>query len=173
MLNCWCWISLYSYKYSWVLFLEAVKLLRSFLIFFQAVLGRTRAVFRLELFWILWKNSPKFLMPSKLWGFSILVGENKTILPTLCEFQGLFPLILLVSFISWTQFSSVMSDSLWPYGLQHKDIPVHHQLTELAQTLIHRVSDAIQPSHPLPSPSPPAFNLSQHQDLFQWVSSSH
>ena len=49
--------------------------------------------------------------------------------------------------------------------------PVHHPLPELAQTHVHRVSDAIQPSHPL-SPSP-AFNLSQHQGLFQWVSSSH
>ena len=51
--------------------------------------------------------------------------------------------------------------------------PVHHQLPELIQTHIHRISDAIQPSHPLSSPSPPAFNLSQHQGLFQWVSSSH
>ena len=51
--------------------------------------------------------------------------------------------------------------------------PVHHQLPELAQTLVHWVSDAIQPSHPLSSPSPPAFNLSQHQGLFQRVSSSH
>ena len=51
--------------------------------------------------------------------------------------------------------------------------PVHHQLLELAQTHVHRVSDAIQPFHPLSSPSPPAFNLSQHQGLFQWVSSLH
>ena len=51
--------------------------------------------------------------------------------------------------------------------------PVHHQLPELAQTHVHWVGDAIQPSHPLLSPSPPAFNLSQHQSLFQWVSSSH
>ena len=51
--------------------------------------------------------------------------------------------------------------------------PVHHQLSELAQTQVHEVGDAIQPSHPLSSPSPPAFNLSQHQDLFQGVSSSH
>ena len=50
---------------------------------------------------------------------------------------------------------------------------VHHQLLELAQTQVHQVSDAIQPSHPLSSPSPPAFNLSQHQGLFQGVSSSH
>ena len=47
--------------------------------------------------------------------------------------------------------------------------PVHHQIPELAQTHIHRVSDTIQPSHPLSTPSPPAFNLSQHQGLFQWV----
>ena len=52
-------------------------------------------------------------------------------------------------------------------------LPVHHQLPELAQSYVHRVGDAIQPSHPLSSPSPPAFNLSQHQGLFQWVSSSH
>ena len=51
--------------------------------------------------------------------------------------------------------------------------PVHHQLLKLAQTHVHWVGDAIQPSHPLLSPSPPAFNLSQHQGLFQWVSSSH
>jgi len=50
---------------------------------------------------------------------------------------------------------------------------VHHQLLELAQTQVHQVGDAIQPSHPLSSPSPPAFNLSQHQGLFQGVSSSH
>ena len=49
----------------------------------------------------------------------------------------------------------------------------HHQLPELAQTHVHQVSDAIQPSHPLLSPSPPAFNPSQHQGLFQWISSSH
>ena len=51
--------------------------------------------------------------------------------------------------------------------------PVHHQLLEFSQTHVHWVGDAIQPSYPLSSPSPPAFNLSQHQDLFQWVSSSH
>ena len=52
-------------------------------------------------------------------------------------------------------------------------LPVHHQLLECTQTHVHWVSDAIQPSHPLLSPSPPAFNLSQHQDLFKWVRSSH
>ena len=72
------------------------------------------------------------------------------------------------------QFSrSVMSDSLQPHGPQHTRPPVHHQLPEFTQIHVHWVSDAIQPSHPLPSPSPPAFNLSQHQGLFKWVSSSH
>ena len=51
--------------------------------------------------------------------------------------------------------------------------PVHHQLLKLAQTHVYEVGDAIQPSHPLSSPSPPALNPSQHQGLFQWVSSSH
>ena len=49
--------------------------------------------------------------------------------------------------------------------------PVHHQLPEPAQTHVHWVGDAIQPSHPLSSPTPPAFSLSHHQGLFQWVSS--
>ena len=72
------------------------------------------------------------------------------------------------------QFSSVASDPLWPHGLYATPgLPVHHQLPEFTQTHVHWVDDAIQPSHPLSSPSPPAFNLSQHQGLFQWVSSSH
>ena len=52
-------------------------------------------------------------------------------------------------------------------------LPVHHQLLEFTQTHVHWVGDAIQPSHPLLSPSPPALNLCQHQGLFQWVSSLH
>ena len=52
-------------------------------------------------------------------------------------------------------------------------LPVHHQLPEFTQTHIHRVGDAIQPSHPLSSPSPPAPNPSQHQGLFQWISYSY
>ena len=51
-------------------------------------------------------------------------------------------------------------------------LPVHHQLLEFTQTHVHWAGDAIQPPHPLSSPSPPAFNLSQHQGLFQWVSTS-
>ena len=72
------------------------------------------------------------------------------------------------------QFSSVAQSFLTlcdPMDCSSSGFPVHHQLLELAQTHVHRVSDAIQPSHPLSSPSPPAFNLSQHQGLFQWVGS--
>ena len=71
------------------------------------------------------------------------------------------------------QFShSVPSNSLRPVECSVPGFPVHHQLPELTQTHVHWVGDAIQPSHPLFSPSP-AFNLSQHQGVFKWVSSSH
>ena len=60
-----------------------------------------------------------------------------------------------------------------PMDYSTPGFPVHHQLPELAQTQVHRVSEAIQPSHPPSSPSPPAFNLAQHQGIFQWVSSLH
>ena len=60
-----------------------------------------------------------------------------------------------------------------PMNCSTPGLPVHHQLPELTQTHVHPVGDAIQPSHPLSSHSPPAFNLSQHQGLFQTVSSSH
>ena len=73
------------------------------------------------------------------------------------------------------QFShSSLSNSLWPHEHQYTPgFPGHHQLLKLTQTHIHRISDAIQPSDPLSHPSPPDFNLSQYQGLFQWVSSSH
>ena len=93
------------------------------------------------------------------------------------------------------KFPSLVADNLiqWPIAvMQHEHhtvqslsrvrlfatpsmpgFPVHHQLHELTQTHVHQVSDAIQPSHPLLSPSPPAFNLFQHQGLFQRVSSLH
>ena len=74
---------------------------------------------------------------------------------------------MIVSWINYSvQFSfSVMSDSLWPHRLQHTSFHAFHHLPEHAQTHVHWVGDAIQPSHPLLSPSPPAFNLSQHQGL--------
>ena len=79
-----------------------------------------------------------------------------------------------VNQFSSVQFSrSVVSDSLRPHEPQHIRPPIHHQLLESTQTHVHWVSDAIQPSHPLLSPSPPDLNLSQHQGLFQWVSTYH
>ena len=78
--------------------------------------------------------------------------------------------IYLIQFSSDTQLCLTLCD---PMGCSMPGFPVHHQLPRLAQTHIHRVGDAIQPSHPLSSPSAPAFNLSQHQGLFQRVGSSH
>ena len=77
---------------------------------------------------------------------------------------------------SSVQFSSVAQSCPTlcdPMNRSTPGLPVHHHLPVFTQTHIHRVSGAIQPSHPLSSPSPSAFNLSQHQGLFQWVSSSH
>ena len=67
----------------------------------------------------------------------------------------------------------VMSNSLQPHDCSTPDFPVFHCLSEFAQTHVHWVNDAIQPSQPLSLPSPPALSLSQHQSLFQWVSSWH
>ena len=77
---------------------------------------------------------------------------------------------------SSVQFSSVaqLCPTLCnPMNCSMPGLPVHHQLPEFTHTLVHRVGDAIQPSHPLSSPSPPAPNPYQHQSLFQWVNSSH
>ena len=73
------------------------------------------------------------------------------------------------------QFSSVqLCPTLCdPMNRSTPGLPVHHQLPEFIQTHVHWVGDVIQPSHPLSFPSPPAFNLSQHQGLFQGVHSSH
>ena len=83
--------------------------------------------------------------------------------------------ILTFATTAWTSvhfIRSVLSDFLQSHELQHTR-PPHHQLPEPAQTLVHRIGDAIQPSHPLSSPSHAALNLSQHQGLYQGVSSLH
>ena len=71
------------------------------------------------------------------------------------------------------QFSRSVASLCDPMNCSMPGLPVHHQLPEFTQTHVHRVGDAIQPSHPLSTPSPPAPNPSQHQGLFQWVNSSH
>ena len=81
-----------------------------------------------------------------------------------------------LNFSFWNQFSSVTQSCptlCYPMDCSTPGFPVHHPLPELTQTHDHHVGDAIQPCHPLSSPSPPTFNLSQHQGIFQRVGSSH
>ena len=86
-------------------------------------------------------------------------------------------LIMVLNITNYSfQFSSVAHSCPTlcdPMNHGMPSLPVHHQLPEFTQTYVHRVGDAIQPSHPLSSPSPPAPNPSQHQGLFQRVNSSH
>ena len=82
----------------------------------------------------------------------------------------------LNQYLSSVQFNSVAQSCPTlcnPMNRSTPGLPVHYQLPEFTQTQVHQVGDAIQPSHPLSSPSPPAPNPSQHQSLFQWVNSSH
>ena len=82
--------------------------------------------------------------------------------------------VYLEQWMHSVQFSrSVVSDSSDTMDHSTPGFPVHHQLLEFTQTHLHWIGDAIQPSHPLSSLSPPAFNLSQHQGIFKWVLSSH
>ena len=85
-------------------------------------------------------------------------------------------LFLKTSSVHLSSVSSVAQSSLTlchPMDCGRPGLPVHHQLPEFIQTHVHWVGDAIQPSHPRSFPSPPVFNLSQHQGLFQCVNSSH
>ena len=75
-----------------------------------------------------------------------------------------------VQFSSVAQLCPTLCD---PMNCSTLGFPVHHQHLELAQTHVHQVGDTIQPSHPLSPPPPPAYNLSQNQSLFQWISSLH
>ena len=109
-------------------------------------------------------------------GQSIEASASASVLPM--NIQDWFPLGLTglissqsssVHFSPVAQSCPTLSD---PMDYSTPGFPVHHQLLEFTQTHVHWVGDAIQPSHSLSSPSPPAFNLSQHWGLFQWVSSS-
>ena len=93
-----------------------------------------------------------------------------------CEFTYKWIFFQNIYYYVSVQFSSVAQPCPTlcdPMNHSTPGLPVHHQLPEFTQTHVHRVSDAIQPSHPLSSPSPPTPNPSQHQGLFQWVISSH
>ena len=101
--------------------------------------------------------------------------------PLFIEIQLTYNVVLISAIqksdsLSSVQFSSVMQSCLTlcnPIDCSTSDLPVHHQLPEFTQIHVHWVSDAVQPSQPLSSPSPSSFNLSQHQGLFQWVGSLH
>ena len=77
------------------------------------------------------------------------------------------------SSVQFSSFAQLCLTLCNPMNYSMPGLPVHHQFLEFTQTHVHRVSDAIQPSHTLLSPSPPAPNPSQHQSLFQWLNSSH
>ena len=104
--------------------------------------------------------------------FSTLRFKPAFSLPSFSFIKRLF----CYSSLSAIQFSSVAESCpvfCDPMDCSMPGLPLHHQLLELTQTHVLWVDDPIQPSYPLSSPSPPAFNLSQHQGLFKWVSSSH
>ena len=85
-------------------------------------------------------------------------------------FMGIIFFLSPVQFRSLAQLCPTLCD---PMNRRTPGLPVDHQLPESTQTHVHCVGDAILPSHPPSSPSPPSLHCSQHQGLFQWVSSSH
>ena len=118
----------------------------------------------------------ELVMGREGWGAIVNgVTKSRTRLSNWTE-CNLVPRISVNTCFDLIQFSSVaqLCPTLCnPMNCSTPGLPVHHQWPEFTQTHIHWVGDAIQPSHPLLSPSPPALNLSQHQSLFKWVSSSH
>ena len=118
-----------------------------------------------------WTGRPDMLqsMGSKRVGHDWATELNWTVIMYL-------HLEFLQNFISYSSVNSITQSCPTlcdPIYCSTPGLPVHHKLPEFTQTHVHWVGDAIHPSHPLLSPSHPAFNLSQHQGLFQWVSSSH
>ena len=109
------------------------------------------------------------------WGSKIAADGDWTKLKLFTLlFVQLFVTLFSSPILGSVQFScSVMSNSLWPHGLQHTRPPCPSRTPSLLKLKSIESSDATQPSHPLSFPSPPAFYLSQHQGLFKWVSSSH
>ena len=105
------------------------------------------------------------------WSLSLSEMAWQVILGNLWRLYGLQTYFKYsVQFSSVAQSCQTLCD---PMNRSTPGLSVHHQLLEFTQTYVHRVSDAIQPSHPLLSPFPPAFSLPQHQGLFQGVSCSH
>ena len=113
-----------------------------------------------------WFSSSAPLLNS--WTFYLPITDKWTLALHITYAIGLCK--ISVQFSSVVQSCPTLCD---PMNRSTPGLPVHHQLPEFTQTHVHLVSDAIQPSHPPSSPSPPAPNPSQHQSLFQWVNSSH
>ena len=112
-------------------------------------------------------------LPSHIPGVKIAARRIQEIIQLYIQLTSIYwtPSIFnAIQFSSVAQLCPTLRD---PMNRSTPGLPVHHQLLEFTQTHVHRVSDAIQPSHSLSSPSPPAPNPSQHQSLFQWVNSSH
>ena len=131
---------------------------------------------RMHTVWKGWKstvmslNMKHWKFPSSSWACHSCVGISFLYWGYGNKFKEKLTLFNSVQFSSVAQLCPTLCD---PMNHSTPGLPVHHQLPEFTQTHLHWVSDAIQPSHPLSSLSPPAFNLSQHQGLFKWVSSSH
>ena len=110
-----------------------------------------------EVWPLIWMWSPSGLPKCALVIRTRVLAEKLTAVP-------------LLSVNSGAQSCPILCD---PMNRSTPSLPVPHQPPEFTHTHVHRVGNAIQPSHPLSSPSPPALNLSQHQGLFKWVNSSH
>ena len=123
------------------------------------------------------RNRPTYIQSLVLCKAPLPVRGKDELLRIMLEKLGIHTIFYNFNWMpSSVQFSSVAQScsTLWdPMNRSTPGLPVHHQLSESTQTHVHRVGDAIQPSHLLLSPSLPALNLSQHQGLFKWVNSSH
>ena len=116
-----------------------------------------------------------YLQPARGTGLVLICLPPQPPRLTPCNRHGMVLLVVSLVVLPCTQFSPVTQSCPTlrdPMSRSTPGLPVHHQLPEFTQTHVHWVGDAIQPSHPLSSPSP-APNPSQHQGLFQWVNSSH
>ena len=112
----------------------------------------------------------KMQNPQATWLHEFLFSRKCHWNPGICIFTIVTGDFMSDQIRSFAQLSLTLCD---PMNHSMPGLPVHHQLSEFTETHIHPVSDAIQPSHPLSSPSPPAPNPSQHQSPFQWVNSLH
>ena len=145
-----CKVVLYHSTYRFPLLTLLGLIWASWTVVFFIITGEFLAIH--HFMWIFWDNSHEN------------VRNNTARSPMSTQFP------LMVQFSSVAQSCLTLCD---PMNCSTPGLPVHHQLPQFTQTHVHGVGDAIQPSHPLSSPSLPAPNPSQHQSLFQWVNSSH